>query len=172
MTVSLPFCAPACPPETGASRNPTPSCFAAPNSSRAASAEAARELFGAAKQEGVGFLDAPVSGGQAGAQNGKLTVMVGGDEDVFKKAEPVMAHYARAVTLLGPSGSGQLTKMVNQIAIAGLVQGLSESLNFAMRAGLDAKKVVDVISKGAAQSWQRENRAVTMIDGKFDFGFA
>jgi len=137
-----------------------------------ASAEAARELFGAAKQKGVGFLDAPVSGGQAGAQNGKLTVMVGGDEDVFKKAEPVMAHYARAVTLLGPSGSGQLTKMVNQIAIAGLVQGLSEALNFAMRAGLDAKKVVDVISKGAAQSWQMENRAVTMIDGKFDFGFA
>lgn len=137
-----------------------------------ASAEVARELFGAAKQKGVGFLDAPISGGQAGAQNGKLTIMVGGDEDVFKKAEPVMAHYARAVTLLGPSGSGQLTKMVNQIAIAGLVQGLSEALNFAMRAGLDAKKVVEVISKGAAQSWQMENRAVTMIDGKFDFGFA
>jgi 3-hydroxyisobutyrate dehydrogenase len=137
-----------------------------------ASAEVAREIFARAKEKGVGFLDAPVSGGQAGAQNGKLTIMVGGENDVFKKAEPVMAHYGRAVTLMGSAGSGQLTKMVNQICIAGLVQGLAEGLNFAMRAGLDAKKAVDVISKGAAQSWQMENRAGTMIDGKFDFGFA
>ncbi len=137
-----------------------------------ASAEAAREIFTRAKEKGVGFLDAPVSGGQAGAQNGKLTIMVGGEEAVFKRAEPVMAHYGRAVTLMGPAGSGQLTKMVNQICIAGLVQGLAEGLNFAKRAGLDAKKAVDVISKGAAQSWQMENRAGTMIDGKFEFGFA
>jgi 3-hydroxyisobutyrate dehydrogenase len=137
-----------------------------------ASAEVAREIFTRAKEKGVGFLDAPVSGGQAGAQNGKLTIMVGGEEAVFKQAEPVMAHYGRAVTLMGPSGSGQLTKMVNQICIAGLVQGLAEGLNFAKRAGLDAKKAVEVISKGAAQSWQMENRAGTMIDGKFDFGFA
>jgi 3-hydroxyisobutyrate dehydrogenase len=137
-----------------------------------ASAEAAREIFAQAKEKGVGFLDAPVSGGQAGAQNGKLTIMVGGEEGVFKMAEPVMAHYGRAVTLMGPPGSGQLTKMVNQICIAGVVQGLAEGLNFAMRAGLDAKKAVEVISKGAAQSWQMENRAGTMIDGKFDFGFA
>ena len=120
----------------------------------------------------MGFLDAPVSGGQAGAQNGKLTIMVGGEEAVFKRAEPVMAHYGRAVTLMGPAGNGQLTKMVNQICIAGLVQGLAEGLNFAKRAGLDAKKAVEVISKGAAQSWQMENRAGTMLDGKFDFGFA
>ncbi len=137
-----------------------------------ASAEVAREIFTRAQEKGVGFLDAPVSGGQAGAQNGKLTIMVGGEEAVFKRAEPVMAHYGRAVTLMGPSGSGQLTKMVNQICIAGLVQGLAEGLNFAKRAGLDAKKAVEVISKGAAQSWQMENRAGTMIDGKFDFGFA
>jgi len=137
-----------------------------------ASAEVAREIFTRAKEKGVGFLDAPVSGGQAGAQNGKLTIMVGGEEAVFKQAEPVMAHYGRAVTLMGPAGSGQLTKMVNQICIAGLVQGLAEGLNFAKRAGLDAKKAVEVISKGAAQSWQMENRAGTMIDGKFDFGFA
>jgi len=137
-----------------------------------ASAEVAREIFTRAKEKGVGFLDAPVSGGQAGAQNGKLTIMVGGDEAVFKRAEPAMAHYGRAVTLMGPAGNGQLTKMMNQICIAGLLQGLAEGLNFAKRAGLDPKKAVDVISKGAAQSWQMENRAGTMIDGKFDFGFA
>jgi 3-hydroxyisobutyrate dehydrogenase len=137
-----------------------------------ASAEVARELYAAAKSKGCAFLDAPVSGGQAGAQNGKLTIMVGGDAEPFKTAEPVMAHYGRAVTLMGPAGSGQLTKMVNQICIAGLVQGLSEGLNFAVRAGLDGKKVIDVISKGAAQSWQMENRGTTMLEGKFDFGFA
>jgi 3-hydroxyisobutyrate dehydrogenase len=137
-----------------------------------ASAEIARELHAAAKAKGVAFLDAPVSGGQAGAQNGKLTIMVGGDAEPFKTAEPVMAHYGRAVTLMGPAGSGQLTKMVNQICIAGIVQGLSEGLNFAVRAGLDGKKVIDVISKGAAQSWQMENRGTTMLEGKFDFGFA
>lgn len=137
-----------------------------------ASAEVARELYGQAKGRGIDFLDAPVSGGQAGAQNGKLTIMVGGDDAVFAKAQPVMAHYGRAVTLMGPAGSGQLTKMVNQIAIAGLLQGLSEALNFAARAGLDGKKVVETISKGAAQSWQMENRALTMLEGKFDFGFA
>ena len=137
-----------------------------------ASAEVAREIEAAGAKLGLGVLDAPVSGGQAGAQNGKLTVMVGGKPATYKKAEPVMACYARAVTLLGPAGAGQLTKMVNQICIAGLVQGLAEGLNFAMRAGLDAKLVVDVISKGAAQSWQMENRGKTMVDGKFDFGFA
>ena len=137
-----------------------------------ASAEVARELYQLAKERGIGFLDAPVSGGQAGAQNGKLTIMVGGDDAAFAKAQPVMAHYGRAVTLMGPAGSGQLTKMVNQIAIAGLLQGLSEALNFAAHAGLDGKKVVETISKGAAQSWQMDNRALTMLDGKFDFGFA
>ncbi|HXA71581.1 MAG TPA: NAD(P)-dependent oxidoreductase [Stellaceae bacterium] len=137
-----------------------------------ASAEIARELYAAAKAKSVGFLDAPVSGGQAGAQNGKLTIMVGGDAEPFKTAEPVMAHYGRAVTLMGPAGSGQLTKMVNQICIAGVVQGLAEGLNFAVRAGLDGKTVIDVISKGAAQSWQMENRGTTMLEGKFDFGFA
>lgn len=137
-----------------------------------ASADVARELSGIAKQKGLGFLDAPVSGGQAGAVNGKLTIMVGGEPAAFKVAEPVMAHYGRAVTLMGPAGSGQLTKMVNQICIAGLVQALSEGLNFAVRAGLDPKQVVEVISKGAAQSWQMENRAQTMVEGKFDFGFA
>ena len=137
-----------------------------------ASAEVAREMHAAAKAKGLQFLDAPVSGGQAGAQNGKLTVMVGGDLEPFKIAEPVMAHYGRAVTLMGPVGSGQLTKMVNQICIAGLVQALSEGLNFATRAGLDGKKVIDVISKGAAQSWQMENRGTTMLEGKFEFGFA
>ncbi|HEV3177472.1 MAG TPA: NAD(P)-dependent oxidoreductase [Stellaceae bacterium] len=137
-----------------------------------ASAEIARELDATAKAKGVAFLDAPVSGGQAGAQNGKLTIMVGGDAEPFRTAEPVMAHYGRAVTLMGPAGSGQLTKMVNQICIAGAVQGLSEGLNFAVRAGLEGKKVIDVISKGAAQSWQMENRGTTMLEGKFDFGFA
>jgi 3-hydroxyisobutyrate dehydrogenase len=137
-----------------------------------ASAEVAREMAALAAKHGLGFLDAPVSGGQAGAVNGKLTVMVGGDAAVFAKAQPVMAHYGRAVTLLGPAGNGQLTKMVNQICIAGLVQALAEGLNFAVRAGLDPKLVVETISKGAAQSWQMENRAHTMVEGKFDFGFA
>jgi 3-hydroxyisobutyrate dehydrogenase len=137
-----------------------------------ASAKVARELAGEAKKRGFEFLDAPVSGGQAGAENGQLTVMVGGEPAAFERAKPVIAHFAKAVTLLGPSGAGQLTKMVNQICIAGLVQGLSEGLNFALKAGLDAKLVLDVISKGAAQSWQMENRGKTMVDDKFDFGFA
>jgi len=132
----------------------------------------AREVDAAAREKGLGFLDAPVSGGEAGAQNGALTVMVGGDQGNFDKAEPVMQAYARAVTLLGPAGAGQLTKMVNQICIAGLVQALAEGVNFATRAGLDANRVIDVISKGAAQSWQMENRAKTMVEDKFDFGFA
>jgi 3-hydroxyisobutyrate dehydrogenase len=137
-----------------------------------ASAELARGLEREAKGRGLGFLDAPVSGGQAGAVNGRLTVMVGGEAASFGTAEPVMRHYGQAVTLMGPAGSGQLTKMVNQIMLAGLIQGLSEGLNFAMRAGLDAKKAADVIAKGAAQSWQLENRAPTMAEGKFEFGFA
>jgi 3-hydroxyisobutyrate dehydrogenase len=137
-----------------------------------ASAEVAREMAALAAAKGIGFLDAPVSGGEAGAVNGKLTIMVGGEPASFAKAQPVMAHYGRAVTLMGPAGSGQLTKMVNQICIAGLVQGLSEGVNFAMRAGLDPALVIEVISKGAAQSWQMDNRASTMIAGKFDFGFA
>jgi 3-hydroxyisobutyrate dehydrogenase len=137
-----------------------------------ASAKVARELSAEAKKRGFEFLDAPVSGGQAGAESGQLTVMVGGDPAAFERAKPVIAHFAKAVTLLGPSGSGQLTKMVNQICIAGLVQALSEGLNFALKAGLDAKLVLDVISKGAAQSWQMENRGKTMVDDKFDFGFA
>ena len=137
-----------------------------------ASAEVARETHAAAKARGVGFLDAPVSGGQAGAVNGKLTIMVGGEADVYARAEPVLAHYARAVTLMGGPGSGQLTKMVNQICIAGLVQALAEGIDFAQRSGLDAERVIDVISKGAAQSWQMENRAKTMIADKYDFGFA
>jgi len=137
-----------------------------------ASAGVAREMDAAAKARSIGFLDAPVSGGQAGAENGKLTIMVGGDEALFGKVQPVLEHYARAVTLMGPSGAGQLTKMVNQICIAGLVQALSEGINFAQRAGLDAERVLDVISKGAAQSWQMENRGKTMVADKFDFGFA
>ena len=137
-----------------------------------ASAGVAREVHGAAAAKGLGFLDAPVSGGQAGAQNGKLTIMVGGDEATFARAETVLAHYARAVTLMGPSGAGQLTKMVNQICIAGLVQALAEGIDFATRAGLDPERVLDVISKGAAQSWQMENRGKTMVADKFDFGFA
>jgi 3-hydroxyisobutyrate dehydrogenase-like beta-hydroxyacid dehydrogenase len=137
-----------------------------------ASAAVAREVGEAARKGGVMFLDAPVSGGQAGAEQGRLTVMVGGDEAVFDRAKPVIDAYARSCVLMGPVGSGQLTKMVNQICIAGLLQGLSEGMNFAHKAGLDGKKVVEVISKGAAQSWQMENRAVTMLDGKFDFGFA
>ena len=137
-----------------------------------ASATVAREVHAAAKARGVGFLDAPVSGGQAGAENGKLTIMVGGEADVFARAEGVLAHYARAVTLMGGPGSGQLTKMVNQICIAGLVQALSEGINFAQKAGLDAERVLDVIGKGAAQSWQMDNRGKTMAADKFDFGFA
>jgi 3-hydroxyisobutyrate dehydrogenase len=137
-----------------------------------ASAEVAREVAGAAKARNVEFLDAPVSGGQAGAENGKLTIMVGGDESIFAQAQPVLALYGRAVTLMGPTGAGQLTKMVNQICIAGLVQALSEGLNFAQRAGLDPNLVLDVIGKGAAQSWQMDNRGRTMIEDKFDFGFA
>jgi 3-hydroxyisobutyrate dehydrogenase len=122
--------------------------------------------------EGIGFLDGPVSGGQAGAENGKLTVMTGGDADTFAKAKPVIDSYAVAVTLMGEAGSGQITKMVNQICIAGLVQGLSEGLAFAQKAGLDAELVVDCISKGAAGSWQMENRGKTMAQDEFDFGFA
>ena len=137
-----------------------------------ASAKVAREIASAAGARRVGFLDAPVSGGQAGAENGKLTIMVGGDAAVFAKAQPVLAHYARAVTLLGDVGAGQLTKMVNQICIAGLVQGLSEGINFAQMAGLDPELVLDVIGKGAAQSWQMDNRGKTMVADKFDFGFA
>ncbi len=137
-----------------------------------ASSEVARELHAAAAEKGCGFLDAPVSGGQAGAENGVLTVMVGGDEDAYAKAEPLIDCYARMYRLMGPSGSGQLTKMVNQICIAGLVEALSEGIHFAKQAGLDAEAVVDVISKGAAQSWQMENRYKTMIAGEFEHGFA
>ncbi|MBN8892030.1 MAG: NAD(P)-dependent oxidoreductase [Rhodospirillales bacterium] len=137
-----------------------------------ASAEVARELAAAAAKQGFDFLDAPVAGGQAGAENGVLTVMCGGKEAVFARAEPVIAAYARACNLMGDAGSGQLAKMVNQICIAGLVQGLSEGLHFAMKAGLDTEKLVATISKGAAQSWQMENRYKTMAAGKFDFGFA
>ncbi|MCC7016763.1 MAG: NAD(P)-dependent oxidoreductase [Rhodospirillales bacterium] len=137
-----------------------------------ASATVAREVEAEAKKRNLGFLDAPVSGGQAGAENGVLTIMVGGDAAAFARAEPVISAYARAVTLLGPAGAGQLSKMVNQICIAGLVQGLSEGLAFAEMAGLDPAKVVEVISKGAAQSWQMDNRAKTMLADKFDFGFA
>jgi 3-hydroxyisobutyrate dehydrogenase len=137
-----------------------------------ASANVARELGELAKGKGLHFLDAPVSGGQAGAENGKLTVMVGGDQADFDRAKPVIDCYARACVLLGPVGSGQLAKMVNQICIAGLVQGLAEGMNFAVKAGLDPAKLVETISKGAAQSWQMENRALTMVADKFDFGFA
>ncbi len=137
-----------------------------------ASADVARELHAAAKAKGLGFVDAPVSGGQAGAENGVLTVMCGGEEGDFAKAAPLIAHYSRMCRLLGAPGSGQLAKMVNQICIAGLVQGLSEAVNFGMQAGLDMEAVVEVISKGAAGSWQMENRHKTMIAGKFDFGFA
>ncbi len=137
-----------------------------------ASAEVARELAAAAAEQKIGFIDAPVSGGQAGAENGVLTVMCGGDPASFDSAQPVIDCYARAVTLMGPVGSGQLTKMVNQLCIAGLVQGLSEGLNFGMKSGLDMEKVIDVISKGAAGSWQMENRGSTMCKGEFEFGFA
>jgi len=137
-----------------------------------ASAQVARELDAAAKQRGFGFVDAPVSGGQAGAENGVLTVMCGGDEASYARAEPVIAAYARMCKRLGAAGSGQLTKMVNQICIAGLVQALSEGIHFARKSGLDVNDVIATISKGAAQSWQMENRYKTMNDDKFDFGFA
>ncbi|PXF30818.1 oxidoreductase [Pokkaliibacter plantistimulans] len=137
-----------------------------------ASAEVARELYQAAQQQGSHFLDAPVSGGQAGAENGVLTVMVGGDQEVFDRAEPVIRCFARQARLIGAVGAGQLAKMVNQICIAGIVQGLSEGLHFAKTVGLDAEAVVEVISKGAAQSWQMENRSKTMLEDKFDYGFA
>jgi 3-hydroxyisobutyrate dehydrogenase len=137
-----------------------------------ASATLARELDREAKAGGFGFVDAPVSGGQAGAENGQLTIMCGGNADAYAKVEPVIAAYARSCRLMGPAGAGQLTKMVNQICIAGLVQALSEGLSFAEAAGLDPQAVIDVISKGAAQSWQMDNRHKTMIGKKFDFGFA
>ena len=137
-----------------------------------ASAAVARELHAVARGKGIGFVDAPVSGGQAGAENGVLTVMCGGDEEAYGRAEPVIMSYARACRLLGPVGSGQLTKMINQICIAGLVQGLAEGIHFGKRAGLDIEAVLDVISKGAAGSWQMENRGKTMNQGKYDFGFA
>jgi 3-hydroxyisobutyrate dehydrogenase len=137
-----------------------------------ASAEIARELHGEAKRRGFDFIDAPVSGGQAGAENGVLTVMCGGEDEPYARAERVIAAYARMCKLLGAPGSGQLTKMVNQICIAGLVEGLSEAIHFAKKAGLDVNAVIETISKGAAQSWQMENRYKTMMAGKFDFGFA
>ncbi len=136
------------------------------------SAEVSRELNKKANDKGFSFLDAPISGGQAGAEGGILTVMVGGDEEVFKKAEPVIDCYSKKVKLIGPCGSGQLTKMMNQMCIAGTVQGLSEAINFGINAGLDMDKVMETISKGAAQSWQMENRYRTMTDDKFDYGFA
>ncbi len=136
------------------------------------SAVLARELAETGLERGIHVIDAPVSGGQVGAENGALTVMCGGEEAPFQRVQPVMLCYARAVTLMGPPGSGQLTKMVNQLCIAGVLQGLSEGMNFAVRAGLDIKRVIDVISKGAAQSWQMENRALTMSRGEFEFGFA
>jgi len=137
-----------------------------------ASAEIARELYKKAKSSGFYFLDAPVSGGQAGAENGALTVMIGGDEDSYKKASPVINCYSKKMKLLGPAGNGQLAKMVNQICLAGMIQALSEAINFGNNAKLNMKEVIEVISKGAAQSWQMENRHKTMIDDKFDYGFA
>ncbi len=137
-----------------------------------ASAEVARELYAAAGAKGAHFIDAPVSGGQAGAENGALTVMCGGDAEAFDRAKPVIDAYARMVGLMGPAGAGQLTKMINQICIAGLVQGLAEGIHFGKKAGLDIEKVIEVISKGAAGSWQMENRHKTMNAGKYDFGFA
>jgi 3-hydroxyisobutyrate dehydrogenase-like beta-hydroxyacid dehydrogenase len=134
--------------------------------------EVARELYAAARERGLHFVDAPVSGGQAGATNGALTVMCGGDAEPFDTMKPVALAFARAVTRVGPAGAGQLAKMVNQIAIAGLLQGLAEAIAFGQRAGLDMKQVLEVIAKGAAQSWQLENRGPTMIDDQFDFGFA
>ncbi len=137
-----------------------------------ASAQVAREVHAHAQSKGIGFLDAPVSGGQAGAENGQLTVMVGGDSAAFEQAKPVISSFAKMVGLMGSAGAGQLTKMVNQLCIAGVVQGLAEGIHFAKKAGLDVETVIGVISKGAAQSWQMENRYKTMAAGKFDFGFA
>jgi 3-hydroxyisobutyrate dehydrogenase-like beta-hydroxyacid dehydrogenase len=137
-----------------------------------ASAVVAREVAEASAGKNVGFLDAPLSGGQAGAENGQLTIMVGGDQAVYDRVLPVMDCYAKAITLIGPVGCGQLAKMVNQICIAGILQGLSEALHFAKRADLDVAKVIEAISKGAAQSWQMENRWQTMVNGEFEFGFA
>jgi 3-hydroxyisobutyrate dehydrogenase-like beta-hydroxyacid dehydrogenase len=156
--------------ETGALAGMSPGTILVDHTT--ASAGVAREIAAEAKKHGIDFLDAPVSGGQAGAENGRLTVMVGGEQGAFDRAKPVIDSYARSCVLMGPVGAGQLTKMVNQICIAGLVQALAEGLNFAQRAGLDGKRVIDVISKGAAQSWQMENRGETMLQGKFDFGFA
>ena len=136
------------------------------------SARIAREMAQAAMGQGCAFIDAPVSGGQAGAENGQLSVMAGGDPDALARVEPVLMSYSKAVKHMGPSGSGQLTKMVNQIAIAGVVQGLAEAVHFAEVAGLDAEAAYDAISKGAAQSWQMDNRWKTMAEGRFDFGFA
>jgi 3-hydroxyisobutyrate dehydrogenase-like beta-hydroxyacid dehydrogenase len=137
-----------------------------------ASAAVARELDAVARERGMHFIDAPVSGGQAGAVNGALTVMCGGDKAAFERVQPVAMAFGKAVTLIGPSGAGQLAKMVNQICIAGLVQGLSEGIHFGLAAGIDMKLVLQVIGKGAAQSWQMDNRGTTMVDDKFDFGFA
>lgn len=137
-----------------------------------ASADVARELYAQGRDQGIGFIDAPVSGGEAGAVNGVLTVMCGGDDKDYARVEPVIMSFAKSCKLMGESGAGQLTKMVNQICIAGLLQGLSEGMNFGQRAGLDMEKVIDVISKGAAGSWQMENRGATMCKGEFDFGFA
>ncbi|NIS88573.1 MAG: NAD-binding protein [Woeseiaceae bacterium] len=137
-----------------------------------ASAKLARELESTLAEKSIGFLDAPLSGGQAGAESGQLTIMVGGDEDTYARARPVMDCYAKAITLIGPAGHGQMAKMVNQICIAGVVQGLAEALHFAQKAELDVPKVIEAISKGAAQSWQMENRWETMVNGEFEFGFA
>jgi len=137
-----------------------------------ASANIAREYFDICKKRNLNFLDAPVSGGQAGAESGQLSIMIGGEEETFNKAKPVLSSYGKAIELIGPVGSGQLTKMINQICIAGLIQGLSEAMEFGKKSDLDMEKVLKVISKGAAQSWQMENRYRTMLDGKFDFGFA
>jgi 3-hydroxyisobutyrate dehydrogenase len=156
--------------ENGAFETMTPGSVFIDNTT--ASAAVARELYAAAAAKGAHFIDAPVSGGQAGAENGVLTVMCGGDEGAFDKARPVIDAYARMVGLMGPAGAGQLTKMINQICIAGLVQGLAEGIHFGKKAGLDIEKVIEVISKGAAGSWQMENRHKTMNEGKYDFGFA
>ena len=137
-----------------------------------ASATIAREIHRIAAEKSIGFLDAPLSGGQAGAENGQLTIMVGGDDDVFERVQPIMDCYAKAITLIGPAGHGQMAKMVNQICIAGVVQGLAEGLHFAKKADLDVPKVIEAVSKGAAQSWQMENRWQSMINNEFEFGFA
>ncbi len=136
------------------------------------SAQLARELAADARRRGVAFLDAPVSGGQSGAESGALTIMVGGEESTYQRVAPLLSHYAKMTLWMGETGSGQLSKMVNQICIAGVLQGLSEGLQFAKRSGLDAQRVVEVISQGAAQSWQMDNRAITMLERRFDFGFA